>query len=152
MLKILTSLILMAGFASAAWSSQTPRAPDPAFMSAPTVSPLVERVAAEDVKILIVVKGRKRHGNSMDVAFDVRVENLPPGRKYQFLLQDLGMKTDGLPPAPVPNRSHRWVPDGDATLRFNFQVGGFVRGEWIQFTIRSTDGQITKTVRYVPFE
>ncbi|MGD9863106.1 MAG: hypothetical protein AB7S99_07830 [Pseudodonghicola sp.] len=120
--------------------------------AAPVALAPIKVQATKEAEISIVVKDRRRRGERMDVTFAVRVENLAREKKYQFFLQDLGMKTQGLPQAPAPDKNHRWTADEAGSLTFNFQVNGFVQGEWIQFTIRSTDGQVNKTVRYVPFK
>lgn len=117
-------------------------------------SPLVLKIQAAQntARMKIVVRQRARRGNAMDIRFTLRIEDVPPGKEYQVLLQDLGMKRDGLPPAPMPNKTHRWVPDQSRQFSFEFALDGFARGEWVQFTLRSTDGTINKTVRFVPFE
>ena len=114
----------------------------------------VELAAAEQsdqVAIRIFVRNKQIRGDRMDISFKLRIEGLPTEKRYQFFLQDLGMKLDGLPPAPVPNASHRWAPDDKGELSFNFELSDFAKGEWVQYTIRSIDGGIEKTVRFVPF-
>lgn len=108
--------------------------------------------ASENVNIRVIVSRKIDRADASYIAFRLRIEGLPTDKKYQFFLQDMGMKRDGLPPAPVINKTTRWTPDDEGNLEFRFELDHFVKGEWVQYTIRSLDGEINKTVRFVPFK
>ena len=108
--------------------------------------------ASENVNMRVIVSRKIDSADASYIAFRLRIEGLPTDKKYQFFLQDMGMKRDGLPPAPVIDKTTRWTPDEEGSLEFRFELDHFVKGEWVQYTIRSIDGEINKTVRFVPFK
>jgi hypothetical protein len=104
---------------------------------------------SEKVTMTAKVTRRRPRGDLVDVDVRVDVRNLPTDRTYQFLIQDLGMQRRGLKPAPVPNAAHRWR---GGNLVFRFELTDYSRGEWVQCWIRSSDGAVRKTIRFVPVQ
>lgn len=113
---------------------------------------LLVSTAADQIQGKAVILNKRRQGSLMDFEIRVEFDGVPSGKEYQFYIFDAGMKRDGLPPAPVPNASHRFTPDKTGRLEFGFVLDGFSKGEWIQCTLRSSDRSITKTIRFTPFK
>lgn len=112
-------------------------------------------VSADAITMRVRVLRQRRHSDTVDVVFSLEIVGAPAGKSYQVFMQDMGMQQSGLPPVPLPDPATRFQVDQSGALSPaipSFNVAGFTRGEWVQFTLRSTDGAISKTVRYTPLK
>jgi hypothetical protein len=112
-------------------------------------------VAAKELVVTIHVLEQRRRRGSVDVTFRLEIEGAPSGKTYQLLMQDMGMKQAGLPPVAVPGPDATFQVNSQGQLTpdfFTFSLGGFSRGEWVEFTLRSTDRAVHKTIRYTPLK
>ncbi|MGG7643561.1 hypothetical protein ACQ5SP_01955 [Rhodovulum sp. YNF3179] len=121
--------------------------------SEPATSENLHLVAtdSDQVATRVVMLDKRRRGNLMDFEIRVEFDNVPQGKDYQFFIYDAGMQRDGLPPAPVPNASHRFKPDSRGHLEFSFVLDGFSKGEWVQCRLISSDRSVEKALRFTPF-
>lgn len=105
---------------------------------------------SDQIEAKIVVTKRRPHGDFMDVDFRIELSRVPQGKKYFECLWDLGMKLSGAKPGCLEPGSV-W-PDENGKVVMYFELTDFVQGEWVQVTLRSTDGEVQKSVRFTPFK
>ena len=113
----------------------------------------VWRVASslsDQVKVKIVVTDRRRRGDVMDASFRIEFSSLPQGKRYYKCFWLMGMKLRGDKPQCMPPGSVWPMKNGKIVIPFT--VSGFDRGEWVQFTVRSTDRSVEKSARFIPFK
>ena len=113
----------------------------------------VQRLRRAPQANVITIAGSTKGRPTKSVAFRFEVSRAEPGKTYQLWFQDMGMKAEALPPVPVPDQSYRFKVDsaGQWTPKIpSFHAVDFAKGEWIQFWIRSTDGSVSRGVRFVP--
>jgi hypothetical protein len=112
-------------------------------------------VSADESVISIRILSRSVRGDTVDVMFALELSGLPTDKSYQFFMQDMGMQQSGLPPVPVPDSETRFRIDQNGALSPfvpAFNLNGFARGEWVRFIVRSTDGTISESVRFIPLK
>ena len=113
----------------------------------------IQKVASslsDRVQTRIVVTKRRRHGDFMDVNFRFEFSSVPLGKEYTQCYWDMGMKLSGAKPSCFELGSV-W-PNEEGKMVSRFELTDFVQGEWIQLTIRSTDGAIRKSAKFTPFK
>ncbi len=144
---------------------KTPSGNVPGSGADATVQPVAGDVAQE-VTIRVRILHRAPAGNLIriagsttgqpvkTVAFRFEIQGAPTGKSYQLWFQDIGMKADGLPPAPIPDAQYRFRIDeaGNWTPEIpGFEAIDFAKGEWMELRIKSTDGKVVKAARFTPF-
>lgn len=143
-------------------------APDPSVVkiagsSSETIGIKIQLLRRAPSGNVITIRGSRTDETTKSVAFKMVFEAVPTGKKYQFWMQDQGMKAEGLPPVPVPNDDIRYEVDQAGRWRSYgrdasgspeppaFSLVNYAKGEWIQIQLRSTDGAISKTFRFAPY-
>lgn len=105
---------------------------------------------SDQIQAKVVVTKRRRHGNYMDANFRIEFTSVPLGKEYTQCLWDMGMKLSGAKPSCFKPGSV-W-PDENGKMATNFELTDFAQGEWVQVTIRSMDGAVHKSARFIPFK
>ena len=105
---------------------------------------------SDQIQTKVFVTKRRRHGDFMDVNFRIEFAPVPLDKEYTQCFWDMGMQLNGAKPGCLEPGSV-W-PDENGKMVSYFEVTDFVKGEWIQVTIRSTDGAIRKSARFIPFK
>lgn len=154
-MKRLTALIALVLSATVALTPADARVVVPGALPAAPAAGVPVAAQSDQVVMRIVLKRRSQRGARMNISFQLDIVGAPPDKTYQLFLLDAGMQQRGEPPVPILDPDTRFRVDAGGALTpdlFRFDLTGFVRGEWVQFTLRSTDGAVVKTVRYTPFE
>jgi hypothetical protein len=61
----------------------------------------------------------------------------------------MGMRRAGEKPSCMAQAS---APDKNGKIMAWFELTDFSQGEWVQLTIRSTDGAVQKSIKFTPFK
>ncbi len=105
---------------------------------------------SDQIKTKVVVTKRRKRGNAMDVDFRIEFEGVPLGKEYFTCFRDMGMHRDGVNKPSCLGQT--MPPSNEGKLIYNFNSTTMSQEEWVQITIRSTDGKIQKSARFTPFK
>lgn len=105
---------------------------------------------SDQVQAKVFVTKRRRRGALMDVNFRIEFSSVPHGKAYKQCFLDMGMKRNGVNKASCFGAAVK--PDAEGKIVIHFEATDMSPGEWVQLTIRSTDGRVQKSVRFVPYK
>ena len=104
---------------------------------------------SDQIKTKVIVTKRSRHGEFMDVVGRFEFSSVPQGKEYQRCFWDMGMRLNGEKPGCI---EQTLSPDSSGKVVTNFEMTNVSKGEWVQITIRSTDGTVQKSAKFTPFK
>lgn len=121
------------------------RPPPPSFVM------VAGSIISSQVKSKVTIISRKRRGDEMEVRFRIEFNNLSPGNRYKMFFLTGYMENNGLPEVDLSKQFGVASPGKRKTVEMEYGALLY-RGEWIRIRLRSLDGKMEKSVRFVLYE